>query len=122
MKESRRLSRLKLIPTNLNHQAEEFFSNSTLHGVRYINENGRAFGEKFMWFCCVAIGFVISLIIIDSLWEKFQTDPTITGMISSKSNYPFFPLHFIQLVDYFIDFFFSIFPFSFFQSTFLSIQ
>lgn len=86
------LSRLKLISTNLNHQSNEFFTNSTLHGVRYINENGRAFGEKFMWFCCVAIGFVTALIIIDSLWEKFQTEPTITGMrmISWKSNYSFF--------------------------------
>lgn len=99
MNESRRLSRLKLIPTNLNHQAKEFFSNSTLHGVRYINENGRAFGEKFMWFCCVAIGFVISLIIIDSLWEKFQTDPTITGMTSSQNQItPFVQLMWIIIV------------------------
>jgi Amiloride-sensitive sodium channel len=81
-RQNQRLSRLKLIPTNLSHQTNEFFTNSTLHGVRYIYENGRAFGEKFIWFCCVAIGFVTALIIIDSLWEKFQTEPTITGMIS----------------------------------------
>lgn len=69
----------KLIPTNFHHQAKEFFSNSTLHGVRYIAEKGRPFGEKFMWFCCVAIGAVAAFVIIDSLWEKFQTNPTITG-------------------------------------------
>jgi acid-sensing ion channel, other len=69
-----------LVPTNFQHQTKEFFSNSTLHGVRYIAEKGRSFGEKFMWFCFVAIGAVAAFIIIGSLWEKFQTNPTITGI------------------------------------------
>lgn len=71
----------QLIPTNLSHQTKEFFSNSTLHGVRYIAEKGRPFGEKFMWFCCVAVGAVAAFVIIGSLWEKFQTNPTITGIV-----------------------------------------
>lgn len=74
----------KLIPTNLRHQTKEFFNNSTLHGVRYIAEKGRPFGEKFMWFCCVAIGAVAAFVIIDSLWEKFQTNPTITGIVREE--------------------------------------
>jgi acid-sensing ion channel, other len=69
----------KLISTNFAHQTKEFFGNSTLHGVRYIAENGRNFCEKFMWFCCVSIGAVAAFVIIGSLWEKFQTNPTITG-------------------------------------------
>lgn len=69
----------QLISTNFNHQTKEFFGNSTLHGVRYIAEKGRSFGERFMWFCCVAIGAVAAFVIINSLWEKFQTNPTITG-------------------------------------------
>lgn len=71
----------QLIPTNFTHQTKEFFSNSTLHGVRYIAEKGRPFGEKLMWFCCVAIGAVAAFVIIGSLWEKFQTNPTITGIV-----------------------------------------
>lgn len=71
-----------LIPTNLSHQTKEFFANSTLHGVRYIAEKGRSFSEKFMWFCCVAVGAVAAFVIINSLWEKFQTNPTITGIVS----------------------------------------
>jgi acid-sensing ion channel, other len=71
---------LKLVPTNFRHQTKEFFGNSTLHGVRYIAEKGLSFGEKFMWFSCVAIGAVAAFVIIDSLWEKFQTNPTITGI------------------------------------------
>lgn len=69
----------KTVGINFHHQTKELFSNSTLHGVRYIAEKGRSFGEKFMWFCCVAIGAVAAFVIIDSLWEKFQTNPTITG-------------------------------------------
>lgn len=70
--------------TNFHQQTKELFSNSTLHGVHYIAEKGRSFGEKFMWFCCVAIGAVAAFVIIDSLWEKFQTNPTITGNVSAN--------------------------------------
>lgn len=68
-----------LLKTSLKYQTKEFFNNSTLHGVRYIAEKGRSFGEKFMWFCFVSIGAVAAFVIIGSLWEKFQTNPTITG-------------------------------------------
>lgn len=70
---------LSLLRTSLKYQTKEFFTNSTLHGVRYIAEKGRSFGEKFMWFCFVAIAAVAAFVIIGSLWEKFQTNPTITG-------------------------------------------
>lgn len=71
-----------LLKTSVKYQTKEFFNNSTLHGVRYIAEKGRAFGEKFMWFCFVSIGVVAAFVIIGSLWEKFQTNPTITGIKS----------------------------------------
>jgi amiloride-sensitive sodium channel len=73
----------RIVKTNLKYQAKEFFSNSTLHGVRYIAEKGLSFSEKFMWFCFVAIGAVAAFVIIASLWEKFQTNPTITGSTSN---------------------------------------
>jgi amiloride-sensitive sodium channel len=69
----------RTVKTNFKYQTKEFFSNSTLHGVRYIAEKGRSFNENFMWFCIVAIGAVAAFVIIASLWEKFQTNPTITG-------------------------------------------
>lgn len=34
-----------------------------------------------MWFCLTSIGLIVTLIIIVSLWEKFQTNPTITGKV-----------------------------------------
>ncbi|XP_017488629.1 PREDICTED: sodium channel protein Nach-like [Rhagoletis zephyria] len=67
-------------------QTKEFFQNSTLHGVRYIAESGRPVGEKFMWFCFTSIGAVTALVIIMSLWEKFQTNPTITGLDTDFHN------------------------------------
>lgn len=37
---------LSLLAASLRHQTTEFFSNSTLHGVRYIAEKDRPFCEK----------------------------------------------------------------------------
>jgi Amiloride-sensitive sodium channel len=68
-----------VLPINLYHQAEELFNYSTLHGVKYIAEKDRSFGERFLWFCSVLVGAVAAFVIIGSLWEKFQTNPTITG-------------------------------------------
>lgn len=39
-----------------------------------------------MWFCFTATGAVAALIIIVSLWEKFQTNPTITGLDTDFHN------------------------------------
>ncbi|XP_037725196.1 sodium channel protein Nach [Drosophila subpulchrella] len=87
--ESRRqrgLQTLVIFRRSLIYQTKEFFQNSTLHGVRYIAETGRPIGEKFMWFCFTSIGAVTALVIIMSLWEKFQTNPTITGLDTDFHN------------------------------------
>lgn len=42
-----RFSNFRLFQTSLLYQTREFFNNSTLHGVRYIAETGRPFGERF---------------------------------------------------------------------------
>ncbi|XP_052567592.1 sodium channel protein Nach [Culex pipiens pallens] len=76
----------RLFRSSLLYQTKEFFENSTLHGVRYIAEEGRPFFEKFMWFCFVATGAVAAIVIIFSLWEKFQTNPTITGLDTDFHN------------------------------------
>jgi amiloride-sensitive sodium channel len=40
-----------------------------------------------MWFCFISVGGVVTLIIIVSLWEKFQTNPTITGLDTDFHNW-----------------------------------
>ncbi|XP_064537003.1 sodium channel protein Nach [Drosophila montana] len=82
----RLLETLVIFRRSLIYQTKEFFQNSTLHGVRYIAETGRPIGEKFMWFCFTSIGAVTALVIIMSLWEKFQTNPTITGLDTDFHN------------------------------------
>lgn len=39
-----------------------------------------------MWFCFTTIGAIAALVIIFSLWEKFQTNPTITGLDTDFHN------------------------------------
>ncbi|CAH1155369.1 unnamed protein product [Phaedon cochleariae] len=42
---------------------------------------------RFLWFNCVAIGAVATSVIIFSLWDKFQTNPTITGLDTDFHNW-----------------------------------
>ena len=74
-----KITNMFLLRTSIRYQTKEFFNNSTLHGVRYIGEKQRPFGERLMWFIFTMTGFIAALVIIASLWEKFQTNPTITG-------------------------------------------
>lgn len=46
--EKPKFSNLRLFRTSLLYQTREFFNNSTLHGVRYIAETGRPFGERYL--------------------------------------------------------------------------
>ncbi|KAK9889769.1 hypothetical protein WA026_007148 [Henosepilachna vigintioctopunctata] len=77
----------KLLKTSWSVQTRAFFENSTLHGVRYIAESQRPFFDKFIWFVFVSAGLITSTIIIISLWEKFQTNPTITGLDTDFHNW-----------------------------------
>lgn len=43
--------------------------------------------RRFMWFSFLSVGIVITSIIIISLWEKFQTSPTITGLDTDFHNW-----------------------------------
>ncbi|XP_025197810.1 sodium channel protein Nach-like isoform X1 [Melanaphis sacchari] len=72
--------KIKLLKTSMRLQFNEFFNQSTLHGVRYIAQSDRPLHERFMWFSFLSVGIVVTSIIIISLWEKFQTSPTITGL------------------------------------------
>lgn len=40
-----------------------------------------------MWFACVSIGTIATSVIIFNLWEKFQTNPTITGLDTDFHNW-----------------------------------
>lgn len=75
-----KITSFRLFRTCFLYQTKEFFKNSTLHGVRYIAETDRPVFERLMWFCFTVIGLICAFVIIVNLWEKFQTNPTITGV------------------------------------------
>ncbi|XP_056643889.1 sodium channel protein Nach-like [Diorhabda sublineata] len=68
-------------------QARLFCENSTLHGVKYVAESDRSYAERFMWVIWITAGLVTTIIIIVNLWEKFQTNPTITGLDTDFHNW-----------------------------------
>lgn len=45
------------------------------------------FSTRFIWFCLTLTGTMVTLIIIASLWEKFQLYPTITGLDTDFHNW-----------------------------------
>ncbi|RZF46406.1 hypothetical protein LSTR_LSTR012452 [Laodelphax striatellus] len=91
-------------------QAKEFFNKSTLHGVRYIAETDRPIYERFIWLVLTTTGGVITMLIILSLWSKFQTNATITGLDTDFHNWdapfpavtvcPQHPLNDTRVTDY----------------------
>lgn len=87
------ITNMFLFRTSIRYQTKEFFNNSTLHGVRYVYEKHRPFGERMMWFIFTMTGFIAALVIIASLWEKFQTNPTITGEFEFLILRPTFDKH-----------------------------
>lgn len=42
---------------------------------------------RLIWFICVMVGAISTMVIIVSLWEKFQTNPTITGLDTDFHNW-----------------------------------
>nr|CAH7763692.1 unnamed protein product [Callosobruchus chinensis] len=40
-----------------------------------------------MWFTCVTVGTIATIVVIMNLWEKFQTNPTITGLDTDFHNW-----------------------------------
>lgn len=71
-----------ILQANWSYQSRQFFETSTLHGVRYIAEKRTPLHERLLWFVFTVGGLMAALVIIDSLWDKFQTSPTITGLDS----------------------------------------
>jgi amiloride-sensitive sodium channel len=57
-----------------------------LYFSNFSQAENRPFLEKLMWFCFVLTGALSAIVIIFSLWEKFQKNPTITGLDTDFHN------------------------------------
>ena len=56
----------------------EYSSASVIHGVSYINPNGRMIAEKVIWMILVASAFAFAAYEVQSLYENWQESPVLT--------------------------------------------
>ena len=69
---------------------KEFLEYSTIHGLTYISSSKSLF-SKFFWTIIVALSFVTSIILIESLFSSWSEDPISTTVETkpiSKSPFP----------------------------------
>jgi len=77
MKTTEKRTKCELLKTSWTYQTKEYFKTSTLHGMRYINEDGRPFCEKWV----TTSKFRRTEVLIHSSFKKFQE---FTGKIYRK--------------------------------------
>ena len=47
---------------SFSHHVESYFSETSLHGLKYITEDGRAVIERLLWIILVCSGMVLAVI------------------------------------------------------------
>ena len=68
----------------------EFLESSSIHGLIYIS-TAKSFSSKFFWIMIVALSFVTSTILIESLFRSWSVNPVSTTVETkpiSKSHFP----------------------------------
>ncbi|KAJ1522559.1 hypothetical protein ONE63_001745 [Megalurothrips usitatus] len=72
--------------------ASEFSENTSIHGVRYITENGRRWIERFLWIATEVVCVGCAVYMLMYFLTKFNTNPTMTRVESyfhDVANVPF---------------------------------
>ncbi|XP_044595428.1 sodium channel protein Nach-like [Cotesia glomerata] len=67
-------------------RSREYLSENTLHGFRYFVDSSRPTWERFVWFLCTVLSLCAALGIIVTIFEKFVTNPTLTGVVVGQEN------------------------------------
>ncbi|TRY80032.1 hypothetical protein TCAL_16032, partial [Tigriopus californicus] len=62
---------------------KEYCESSSLHGLRYITEDGRHWTERILWVFLCTMGFVLTIYFIYPIWAKWNEKPTITTLDST---------------------------------------
>ncbi|XP_049863648.1 sodium channel protein Nach-like [Schistocerca gregaria] len=76
---------MKIVNT-LSRHLSEFCKATTLHGLKYITEEGRHWFERLLWLLGCAAGATAASILINLVWSQYITSPTITTVEST--HYP----------------------------------
>ena len=62
---------------------KEYCESSSLHGLRYITENGRHWTERILWVFLSLLGFILTVYFILPIWIKWHLKPTLTTLDST---------------------------------------
>ena len=71
---------------------KEYCESSSLHGLKYISEDGRHWTERVLWFILCLMGFVLTIYFIIPIWIKWNSHPTLTTLDST--NHPVWEIDF----------------------------
>ncbi|CAK9829736.1 Sodium channel protein Nach (Fragment) [Anthophora retusa] len=71
---------LRELRSSLKSRSREYFLENNLHGVPYFVDSTRPKWERITWFLLTALSLVAIVAIIVTFLNKFQTEPTITGL------------------------------------------
>ena len=73
-------------------QAKVYASETSIHGIKYISEDGRPQIERFIWlFLCIG-SFCLAIYLIEPIYSKWRGSPTFTSI--ETTNYPVWNIDF----------------------------
>ncbi|KAK5646219.1 hypothetical protein RI129_004683 [Pyrocoelia pectoralis] len=79
--ESQNLGMLKKIIKHI----EEYFQNSTLHGLRYVGDPLISFGERFFWLTAFFTALTFATYFINNIYSKYDHSPIIISLNPSPT-------------------------------------
>nr|XP_034189341.1 sodium channel protein Nach-like isoform X1 [Osmia lignaria] len=65
--------------SSMKYRSKEYLLENTLHGFRYFADPTRPKWERIIWFLLTLASIISVFVIIVIIWDKFKTEPTITG-------------------------------------------
>ena len=60
-----------------------YCESSSLHGLKYITEDGRHWTERVLWIMLCLCGFILTVYFIHPIWARWNEKPTITTLDST---------------------------------------
>ncbi|XP_021939067.1 pickpocket protein 19-like isoform X2 [Zootermopsis nevadensis] len=73
------------------HFLRDYFINSSLHGLRYVAEDGRHWAERCIWIFLCTIAVAGALYTSSNIWTRYQTSPTMTVLESTNYQIEYLP-------------------------------
>ncbi|OXU18330.1 hypothetical protein TSAR_013053 [Trichomalopsis sarcophagae] len=75
-----------LLRDSLAKRSREFVLENSLHVVPYFIDPSRSIYERFVWFLIFNVSVISAAATITTIWQKFQTSPTLTYLHIEREN------------------------------------